>query len=721
MNSLIRIAPFWALALFMLPGRSIGQAFSSTTMPVTYVDNTATLSTLSSPNTLLSTGQDDEASSVVNIGFDFYMNGTRYTQFSASSNGVMRLGGTAVPTGAANGLASSSGPLICPWWNDLNTGSNGYVRYQLLGTAPNRSLVVEWKVNEHSVGGTSGSAPYIFQARLFESTNVIWMTNSVATPVSAASSGYSYGISTSTSSYVNINNATPPTTGFNTGVNNTQTSSIVAGRRIIFTPSAQPTAPSGMSCTVNSSSQITVNWTDNATDELGYELYYSTNSSVPLDGTSSTWVSKAANSTSHVVTGLCPSTRYYFKVFARKEALSAAATTDCTTTNAGQILTIISTTGVCNNNSTASNPTDDYFTTDVTVTFTSRPASGNLVLSGSGLHSTNSVTTVAVASTTTTTSHTFVGVRVKALNSTQSVSAAFSLHPTCILTNTTIAVPLNCGVAQGSASCASLDKLCTNVGQTLTFAATVGAADASVTNPSNNYGCLSSSPRPTWYYIQLATSGSIDISLQGYDNTSAIVDNDFALWGPFANLAAAQAACNSYGTTEDCSYDGGTQAEIINIPVTATAGQVYVLVVTAYSASSSHFTLVQTGGTGSTECSGVVGACDISSVTATPTSCAAGLYNVGGTVTFANPPAGAGGLRIKVDGVLNNTIAKPGGGWGTSIAYSATGLTADGASHTVQAEFVDISTCLGTQTFTSPAACSSCSAGNMNLTITPQN
>lgn len=267
----------------------------------------------------------------------------------------------------------------------------------------------------------------------------------------------------------------------------------------------------------------------------------------------------------------------------------------------------------------------------------------------------------------------------------------------------------------GSASCATLNRLCTNIGQTLTFGATIGADDASVTNPGNDYSCLITTPRPTWFYIQMQTGGSLDITLQGYNTANSVVDNDFALWGPYANLAAAQAACNAYPLPIDCSYAAGTGAEAINIPTTATAGQVYVLVVTAYSSSSDHFTLVQTGGTGSTECAGVVGACDISAVSATPGACATGLYNLTGSATFVNAPA-TGNLVIKVDGVTQQTIAAP---FTSPTAYSVTGLTADGASHIVQAQFSASSTCSQTQTYTSPAACSSCGAGSMILTITP--
>lgn len=464
---------------------------------------------------------------------------------------------------------------------------------------------------------------------------------------------------------------------------------------------------------------VTVDLTTGTITDSGMAIYSATGGSCP--GTAPTLAliecddDDSANGAMSMIalTGRTSGETLYIRVWDYDDATGGSLGICATTPAPACNISAVTASGAagCNNNGTATNLADDYFTADITVTFANKPGSGTLALSGAGIHSgTNSV---AVASTTTSTTHIFTGVKIKAIGSVQTITAAFSADAGCTFTNSAIPVLSGCGIAQGSTTCATPSKLCTNVGQTLTFGATVGAANASVTNPGNNYGCLSSSPRPSWFYVQMQTGGSIDITLQGYSNTNAVVDNDFALWGPFANLAAAQAACNTYGANIDCSYAAGTGSEAVNIPVTATAGQVFVLLVTAYSDVSSYFTLLQTGGTGSTECSGVAGACDISAVTATPSACAAGLYGLTGTATFVNPPV-TGNLLIKVDGVLKQTIAVS----ASPMSYSVTGLTADGASHTVQAEFSAVGTCLQTQTYTSPPACSACSAGNMTLNIT---
>ena len=65
----------------------------------------------------------------------------------------------------------------------------------------------------------------------------------------------------------------------------------------------------------------------------------------------------------------------------------------------------------------------------------------------------------------------------------------------------------------------------------MNFPAQTGVANASTADPGNNYSCLASSPNPTWYYMEVANAGGIDMDL------SAGSDIDFALWGPFSSLS----------------------------------------------------------------------------------------------------------------------------------------------------------------------------------------
>ncbi|MBX7242750.1 MAG: gliding motility-associated C-terminal domain-containing protein [Bacteroidia bacterium] len=166
--------------------------------------------------------------------------------------------------------------------------------------------------------------------------------------------------------------------------------------------------------------------------------------------------------------------------------------------------------------------------------------------------------------------------------------------------------------AQGS-SCATMDGFCTSTG--VTFSAGTNVADADITDPGNDYGCLLTSPNPGWYYLEVDNPGAIEITL----TNSSVVDIDFALWGPFASVAQAQLLCNTYGPPIDCSFSIAA-TEIVNVPA-STTGQVYVLLITNYSNLITNITATQTNGTGSTNCSVLCGTVGFDIVTPGPYTC----------------------------------------------------------------------------------------------------
>jgi len=143
-------------------------------------------------------------------------------------------------------------------------------------------------------------------------------------------------------------------------------------------------------------------------------------------------------------------------------------------------------------------------------------------------------------------------------------------------------------------TCALPNPICS--GSPIMFTANTGGTPASTVNPGNNYGCLSTSPNPSWYYMEIATSGVLAIDI------TAGSDVDFRLWGPFANLAAAQAGCNSYTAAQspDCSYST-SPTEQANANVLA--GQVYVLLVTNYANTVQNISINEAvSNTASTNC-----------------------------------------------------------------------------------------------------------------------
>src|SRR5262249_5222270 len=150
------------------------QSISATTYPFASSGGAALEDLSSGASPLLGPDQDDVGSSPTAIGFDFWFVGTRYTQFSASSNGLIRLGSSGVSVNFVNDLTSTIDvPQIAPYWDDLRIGTNGQVRYKMLGSAPNRKLVIEWSNMQIPRLGTSGAGAATFQCWLSESSGAI--------------------------------------------------------------------------------------------------------------------------------------------------------------------------------------------------------------------------------------------------------------------------------------------------------------------------------------------------------------------------------------------------------------------------------------------------------------------------------------------------------------------------------------------------------------------
>ncbi len=272
----------------------------------------------------------------------------------------------------------------------------------------------------------------------------------------------------------------------------------------------------------------------------------------------------------------------------------------------------------------------------------------------------------------------------------------------------------------GSPDCSTPSKLCTD-GSILTF----GTNATGNTPGGNNYSCLGSTPRPNWFYVQVENPGDLIITVNGYNTSNSLVDIDFAVWGPYANLAAAQAACGTLPAPVDCNFSASA-TEIMNIPV-STTGQVYMILITGYSPSSDHFTLQQTGGSGTTSCNGVTGACDISNVTLASISACNGnsttiatddYYTADITVTFANKPA-TGNLELVGTGIHSGTYSVAVGSAGTTT-YTFTGvkIKADGSSQSITAQFSAQTGCNFIKSGITAVASCSCAAGTMNMTIT---
>jgi gliding motility-associated-like protein len=117
---------------------------------------------------------DDSQQGPFNIGFNFCFFGQTYTQFYIGSNGWISFSGgqpttfTSSPIPTANPLVPKN--CIMGPWQDWHPGIGGQIKYQTVGTAPCRKLIVSWiGVPMFSCTGNQGT----FHIVIHESTNYI--------------------------------------------------------------------------------------------------------------------------------------------------------------------------------------------------------------------------------------------------------------------------------------------------------------------------------------------------------------------------------------------------------------------------------------------------------------------------------------------------------------------------------------------------------------------
>ena len=160
-------------------------------------------------------------------------------------------------------------------------------------------------------------------------------------------------------------------------------------------------------------------------------------------------------------------------------------------------------------------------------------------------------------------------------------------------------------------TCTNSNTICNLLGENT--ASTVGITSL------GTIGCLSTSPNPTFYSLEVATTGPINLFLSQNalpNGQGATRDVDYAAWGPFTSQAQA---CSTIGfqapfappgigvpvtETTGCSYNF-LSTETLNI-ANAQAGQIYIILITNFSQQPGFINLVQTNfgqpGAGTVNC-----------------------------------------------------------------------------------------------------------------------
>jgi hypothetical protein len=309
-------------------------------------------------------------------------------------------------TMSANATSASTG------FNIRVVKANAGVRYQTIGSAPNRQLVVQWTgFNRYATSGAFGEV-LNFQIILKETTNIIEIIYNILGPSSTAAVAYQVGLRGASSSDFNNRSSTSTWTSSTAGTANSNTITLsntvkpTSGQTFTWTPPSPCAAPTSLAASASSSSQtnttISGSFTAAPTAPTGYIVVRSTSSTQPTSLSLGTALPAVGNTTafgagtnveyvgtsagSWVSSGLTAGTTYYYYVFSYNNAsctggpaYSASATTfsqstaSCTGAALASLSYTTSTASYCTGNVITAN-TASLGTTNGVPTYTISPA-----------------------------------------------------------------------------------------------------------------------------------------------------------------------------------------------------------------------------------------------------------------------------------------------------------------------------------------------------------
>lgn len=151
-------------------------------------------------------------------------------------------------------------------------------------------------------------------------------------------------------------------------------------------------------------------------------------------------------------------------------------------------------------------------------------------------------------------------------------------------------------------NCSQANSLCGSLG--VPFANTHQGIHA---EPGNAYGCLGSTPNPTWFYLPVSNAGTINLTVEqntAIDFAGNVLDVDYIVYGPFSDPVTPCSTHFTQNNIVSCSYS----ASGIEHPVIANGqvGQYYLLMTTNFSNQAGYIRITMDATSqGAIDCSGM--------------------------------------------------------------------------------------------------------------------
>ncbi|MFL9835204.1 Ig-like domain-containing protein [Chryseobacterium terrae] len=268
----------------------------------------------------------------VSLPFNFMFNNVSYSSVNVSTNGYITFGATAPTTSTSSPISSSAlyDGAVSAWGRDLNAvfvnNIAGQIKWDVVGTAPNREVVIEWVDFKAAYNGAATNVySFSFQIRLKETTNAVatvYKQGSYLVGTTAISGTAQIGLRGSNN--MDFNNRTNATTDLfgssGKGTSNTSSQAFntttsppgmpMDGLTYMWTP---PTCYPPYIPSINNVTPTTANITWPAATippANGYDLYFSTSSTPPTATTVPNFTGIMGTS-KFLDSGLQPLTIYY--------------------------------------------------------------------------------------------------------------------------------------------------------------------------------------------------------------------------------------------------------------------------------------------------------------------------------------------------------------------------------------------------------------------------